>query len=201
LNNPELKKIHRDVKDERGKPVPWRQGARETGRYRNLFLEAGYSTEEIDAKLSRTYYDLFEGPERVYFQVEDSLGYVSDLKNFDVRTEGMSYGMMIAVQMEQKDVFDRLWRWSKTVYATKRWSRKGYFAWSVDPVTGKQNSEGSPRMASYIMLPHCFLHRTAGATIRLLIIMQTPVLCTYAMFSKDGNRRYLQYYRHGAKKD
>lgn len=36
----------------------------------------------------------FEGPNRIYFEVGDSLGYVSDLKNKDARTEGMSYGMI-----------------------------------------------------------------------------------------------------------
>ena len=186
LNNPELMKIHRDVKDERGKPVPWRQGARETGRYRNLFLEAGYSLEEIDAKLSRTYYDLFEGPERVYFQVEDSLGYVSDLKNFDVRTEGMSYGMMIAVQWNKKDVFDRLWRWSKRYMQHKDGPRKGYFAWSVDPVTGKQNSEGSASDGElYYVTALLFASNRWGNDTGIDYYADARALLD-AMFSKDG---------------
>ncbi|MDP4275766.1 MAG: glycosyl hydrolase family 8, partial [Bacteroidota bacterium] len=84
-----------------------------TGVYRNLFLEAGYSQSAIDQKVAKTYSDLFEGPNRIYFEVGDSMGYVSDLKNHDARTEGLSYGMMIAVQLNKKDVFDRIWRWSK----------------------------------------------------------------------------------------
>jgi len=31
--------------------IPWEKGAWETGEYRNLFLDAGYSQEDIDAKL------------------------------------------------------------------------------------------------------------------------------------------------------
>ena len=50
---------------------------------------------------------------RVYFEVGNSMAYVSDLKSHDARTEGLSYGMMIAVQFNKKDVFDRLWRWQK----------------------------------------------------------------------------------------
>lgn len=38
-------------------------------------------------------------------------GYVMDTGNHDVRTEGMSYAMMIAVQYDRKDVFDKLWGW------------------------------------------------------------------------------------------
>jgi oligosaccharide reducing-end xylanase len=41
------------------------------------------------------------------------MAYVSDLKNHDARTEGLSYGLMVAVQLNKKDVFDRLWRWTK----------------------------------------------------------------------------------------
>ncbi|MRX40263.1 glycoside hydrolase [Flavobacterium sp. LC2016-23] len=112
-------------------------------QYRNLFKEAGYSQTEIDKKLTKAYYDVFEGPERVYFKEGDSLGYVSDVKNKDARTEGMSYGMMVAVQLNKKDVFDRLWRWSVKYMQHQNGPREGYFAWSVNPQTKKQNSPGS----------------------------------------------------------
>lgn len=113
------------------------------GNYRNLFLEAGYSQEEIDRKVDKAYYDLFEGPNRIYFEVGDSMGYVSDLKNHDVRTEGVSYGMMVAVQFDKKDVFDRIWRWSKRYLQHQEGPREGYFAWSFDPKAMKINSPGS----------------------------------------------------------
>ncbi|MEO5561771.1 MAG: hypothetical protein ABIR18_00020 [Chitinophagaceae bacterium] len=58
--------------------------------YRNLFREAGYSQADINKKVEKAYYDVFEGPGRVYFEVGDSMGYVSDLKNHDARTEGLS---------------------------------------------------------------------------------------------------------------
>jgi oligosaccharide reducing-end xylanase len=111
--------------------------------YKNLFLDAGYSQEEIDKKVEKAYYDIFEGPGRVYFEVGDSMGYVSDLKNHDARTEGLSYGMMIAVQLNKKDVFDRIWRWSKKYSQHQEGSREGYFAWSINPQTMKKNAEGS----------------------------------------------------------
>jgi oligosaccharide reducing-end xylanase len=113
------------------------------GAYRNIFLEAGYSQADIDKKVEKTYSDIFEGPNRVYFEVGDSMGYVSDIKNHDARTEGLSYGMMIAVQFNKKDVFDRIWRWSKRYLQHQDGARKGYFAWSFNPVTMKQNSPGS----------------------------------------------------------
>ncbi|MWB93107.1 glycoside hydrolase [Flavobacterium sp. GA093] len=112
-------------------------------QYRNLFKEAGYSQTEIDQKVAKAYYDVFEGPDKVYFEEGDSLGYVSDVKNKDARTEGMSYGMMVAVQFNKKEVFDRLWRWSVKYMQHQDGPREGYFAWSVNPQTKKQNSAGS----------------------------------------------------------
>ncbi|MDA3817802.1 MAG: glycosyl hydrolase family 8, partial [Prolixibacteraceae bacterium] len=132
-----------DVKDPRGEMQPWEKGARETGKYRNVFREAGYSQDEIDAKLAKAYYDVFEGPDRVYFEVGDSMAYVSDVKNHDCRTEGLSYGLMVAVQLNKKDVFDRLWRWTRTYMQHQGGSRNAYFAWSVDPETGEKFSDGS----------------------------------------------------------
>ncbi len=132
-----------DVVDRRGKIKPWARGAWETNEYRNVFLEAGYLQDEIDAKLGKAYYDLFEGPNKIYFEVGDSMGYVSDLKNHDARTEGMSYGMMVAVQFGKKDVFDRIWRYSKHYMQHQGGPRDGYFAWSVKPETGEHNSKGT----------------------------------------------------------
>ncbi len=114
-----------------------------SGQYPNLFLQLGYSQSAIDQKLSKAYYDVFEGPNRVYFETGDSMAYLSDLKNKDARTEGLSYGMMIAVQLDKKDVFDRVWRWSKKYLQHQQGPREGYFAWSISPQTLKKNSEGS----------------------------------------------------------
>lgn len=114
-----------------------------SGQYNNLFLQAGYSRADIDKKVDKAYHDLFEGPSRIYFEVGDSMAYVSDLKNNDARTEGLSYGMMVAVQLGKKDVFDRIWRWSKKYLQHQEGPREAYFAWSINPKTMKKNSEGS----------------------------------------------------------
>jgi oligosaccharide reducing-end xylanase len=134
---------NKDTVDSRGKMKPWEKGARETGKYRNVFWEAGYKQKDIDTKVAKAYSDVFEGPNRVYFEVGDSMAYISDLKNHDARTEGLSYGMMVAVQLNKKDVFDRLWRWTKKNMQQQGGPRDAYFAWSVKPETGKHNSEGS----------------------------------------------------------
>ena len=114
-----------------------------SGHYRNYFREAGYKDADIDNKIQQAYHDVFEGPHKVYFEVGDSMAYVSDVKNHDARTEGLSYGLMIAVQLNKKEVFDRIWRWSKLYLQHQDGPREAYFAWSINPATMKKNSEGS----------------------------------------------------------
>ncbi|MDR2499440.1 MAG: hypothetical protein LBD28_08380 [Tannerellaceae bacterium] len=120
---------------------PWEKGAFDTRKYRNLFAEAGYPQAEIDRKLNDIFQQVFYGPDRVYFEVGDSLAYISDLKNHDVRTEGMSYGMMIAVQFGRQDIFDRLWRWSVKYMQHHEGPLKGYFAWSLK-TSGERLAQG-----------------------------------------------------------
>ncbi len=112
---------------------PWKQGGMETGRYRNLLAELGYTQPQIDRKLEEMFHDLFYGAERIYFELPGDKAIISDVKNHDARTEGMSYGMMIAVQLDKKDIFDRLYRWAKEHMQMKEGQQKGYFAWSVRP--------------------------------------------------------------------
>lgn len=121
---------------------PWKKGAFETRKYRNLFVEMGYRQTDVDAKVKEVFNDVFHGTNKVYFEVGDSMGYISDIKNHDVRTEGMSYGMMIAVQLGEKDIFDRLWRWSRHYMQHQEGPKEGYFAWSCK-TDGTHNSEGA----------------------------------------------------------
>ena len=112
------------------------------GESRNVFVELGYAPAQVEAKVKAVFNEVFRGPNKVYFEVGDTLGYVSDIKNHDARTEGMSYGMMIAVQLNEKDIFDRLWRWSTKYMQHQSGPRKGYFAWSCK-TDGTHNAEGA----------------------------------------------------------
>lgn len=107
------------------------KGAYYTGVYRNVFRELGYEDSAIQEKLERTWAELLNGdPDvRIYYPMGDDMGYFLDTGNTDVRTEGMSYGMMMAVQMNDKDIFDRLWTFSKRFMQHTEGRYKDYFAW------------------------------------------------------------------------
>ena len=112
-------------------------------KYTNLFLEAGYTQEEIDRRLEEIWNTFFYGneEERVYFPVGEDMAYICDTGNNDARTEGMSYGMMFCVQLDRKEEFDRLWKWAKTYMWMDSGDNEGYFAWSC-ATDGTKNAYG-----------------------------------------------------------
>lgn len=117
--------------------------AYETQKYRNIFAELGYSESEIEQKILESIQTFFYGTQEKcnYYLASEDMAYIVDTGNLDVRTEGMSYGMMICVQMDMKAEFDRLWRWTKRYMWMSEGKYKGYFAWSVG-LDGVKNSDG-----------------------------------------------------------
>jgi len=122
-------------------------GAYATHHYRDLFAEAGHAPADTQSKINTAFQQLFHGDpltERVYFEsgsnANGPLAYMTDWANNDARTEGMSYGMMIAVQLNHKREFDALWNWSNTymLITDPANPNNGYFAWSMA-------TDGSPR--------------------------------------------------------
>ncbi|GIP44224.1 hypothetical protein J45TS6_26830 [Paenibacillus sp. J45TS6] len=120
-----------------------RQGAFFTGQYRNLLQTYNYALPEIEDRIQTCWRQLFgDSPDtRIYYEAEEDMGYLLDTGNLDVRTEGMSYGMMMAVQMDRQDIFDRLWRYTMKYMFITEGPNAGYFAWSCLP-DGSRNSNG-----------------------------------------------------------
>ena len=116
--------------------------AYQTKEYRNVLLEIGKSKEEIEARLRKAWETFFyDENERIYHEAGEDMGYLEDTGNFDARTEGMSYGMMMCVQMDRKEEFDRIWKWAKTYMYMDSGENEGYFAWSCK-TDGTKNAYG-----------------------------------------------------------
>jgi oligosaccharide reducing-end xylanase len=100
---------------------------RPPGGTANLFSELlGRSQAEVDAKL-RSSVDRFfgigtndpatptlDGGARSFYTLpqDASMGFIWAADSNDIRSEGMSYGMFIAVQMDMQEQFDQLWRFA-----------------------------------------------------------------------------------------
>ena len=126
-----------------------RTGAVATGHYRNLFVEAGRSRREVSERINAAFRQLFHGDpntQAVYYSAganaNGALAYTLDILHNDVRSEGMAYGMMTAVQLDKKAEFDALWNWAKTYmyHDSPGHPARGFFSWSMKK-DGRPNDE------------------------------------------------------------
>jgi hypothetical protein len=123
-------------------PIPPTTGAVGSGAWRNLFVERGYPPAQVARKIEEAWQSLFHGDpdnEAVYYEkgqnANGPLAYVMDVGNGDVRSEGMSYGMMVAVELDHQHEFDALWNWVLTYMAHPNPAdpNHGYFSWQMRP--------------------------------------------------------------------
>ena len=114
----------------------------------NLFTSlSGKTQQEVDMKVT-TAVDRFFGTGtgeattptvdtgyRFYYELpnDPSMAFIWAADSNDIRSEGMSYGMMIAVQTGRQPEFDKLWKFAKTHMQypadTTTTSWKHYFRW------------------------------------------------------------------------
>ena len=120
----------------------------ETGTGTSLFTTlSGKTPQEIDAKVTTAvnrFFGIGTGEPgtptvnvgyRCYYELpnDPSMAFIWAADSNDIRSEGMSYGMMIAVQMDLQSEFDKLWKFAKTYMqypastGTTAW--KYYFRW------------------------------------------------------------------------
>jgi oligosaccharide reducing-end xylanase len=108
-------------------PPPENPPARPPGGTANLFSQIlGRSEGEVDAKV-QTAVDRFfgigtndpatptlNGGARSFYTLpqDPGMGFIWAADSNDIRSEGMSYGMFIAVQMGMQQQFDQLWRFA-----------------------------------------------------------------------------------------
>ncbi|MCQ2194102.1 MAG: glycosyl hydrolase family 8 [Paludibacteraceae bacterium] len=120
-------------------------GAFYTGDYTSPFKTIlGKTDTEIQKKLDQMWDHYFVGSNKVYFDKNDGTAYVFDTGSNDVRSEGMSYGMMICVQTDHKSEFDKLWAFAKKhmLHTSGQW--QGYFKWQCNPDGSAQDANCAP---------------------------------------------------------
>lgn len=81
--------------------------------------------------------------------------YIEDVEYDDVRSEGQSYGMMIAVQLDMQDVFDKIWAW------TKRHMKRsdGMFNWQCTPSGTVKGQDYAPDGEEWFLMCLHFAHQ------------------------------------------
>lgn len=164
------------------------KGAFYTGEYRNLLADFGYKNSKIEEKINNCWQSLFFDEEiKFYYEAGSDMAYILDTGNNDVRTEGMSYGMMAAVQLDKKDIFDKLWRWAKKYMQQTEGKYSGYFAWSCEP-NGEKNFEGpAPDGEEYFAMALLFASNRWGDGVEPLNYSKQAKEILQEVVHKGGN--------------
>jgi len=129
-------------------------GAYYTGIYTSPFKTVlGKTDKEIQDKLDKLWEHYFKGDDnsKVYYD-KGSEAYIKDIANQDVRSEGMAYGMMICVQTNHKEEFDKLWNWTHHhLWNNPEDGGDGYFAWHCQPDGSKKDNASVPDAELYMV--------------------------------------------------
>ncbi len=150
-------------------------GAAEGGEYRNLFREMLHKSEkEVNKRLAETWHFLFEGnplTESIFFRAGatpegDKMGYITNTESGWVTSEAMSYGMMVAVQFDKKDVFDSLWTWATKYMRHVTGKYKDFFAWQCSLAGQKMDPTPAPDGEEWFATSLIFAHNRWQSTGR-----------------------------------
>jgi oligosaccharide reducing-end xylanase len=140
-------------------------GCTAPAQYENLFITLlGQTQASSNTKLAAAWNQLFNpsNANTVYYNGPGSdESYVEDIANSDVRSEGQSYGMMIAVQLDRQTEFDRLWRFAKNhMYQ----ATTGQYAWHTTTSGTPEATGGAPDGDEWFATALIFAHHRWGDT-------------------------------------
>jgi oligosaccharide reducing-end xylanase len=106
------------------------------------------ATDVIDKRVEDTFQQLFHGDpdtQAIYYttadgcadpSLADNEACIRDILHDDTRSEGMSLGMLIAVELDHREEFDRLWNYAKRVVRYSTGPNTGYFRSFCDTSSG-----------------------------------------------------------------
>ncbi|MDR2547593.1 MAG: xylanase [Lachnospiraceae bacterium] len=108
---------------------------------RNTLNDYGYENNLVAEKCAAAWRHIFSDEKTKFYHDVGDTAFMMDTGNTDARSEGMSYGMMMAVQMNEQEIFDKIWLWSLRNMYQESGQYSGYFAWSCAP-DGTKNYDG-----------------------------------------------------------
>jgi oligosaccharide reducing-end xylanase len=139
-------------------------GAVESGVYRNMFVEAGYTQDQSNTKIDDTYNLYFTpgGSNALFYPVGTDMAYIWSVDSNDVRSEGMSYGMMICLQMNDQEKFNKIWKWAYTYSRHATGARAGHFAWQCTTAGVKKDNSSASDGEEYFVTALFFAAKRWG---------------------------------------
>ncbi|HEX3901414.1 MAG TPA: glycosyl hydrolase family 8 [Polyangia bacterium] len=140
--------------------------------YPNPFRDLlGETDAAITAKITNVFNTLFHGSaaQAIYVAVGDDQAYIEDtFHDNEIRTEGIGLGMMICVELNKQDEFDKLWTYAKQMVELGSGPNAGYFPSYCDAADGTTTSCLDPYGFEQFVTALIFANdrwKTTGTTI------------------------------------
>jgi len=126
--------------------------------YPNAFKDLlGKTDAEIEAKLSLAFAQLFHSEkdaEPIYVPFGTDQAFIRDVFHNDIRSEGISVCMMIAVELDKRDEFDRLWAYARANLEQTTGPGRGYFNSICDDTTPCFDPYGMQQFVTALLFAH-----------------------------------------------
>jgi oligosaccharide reducing-end xylanase len=126
--------------------------------YPNVLRDVlGKSDEEIADKIDGVFDQLFHGDatlQAIYFTSGSDQAYIKDIFHGDIRTEGIGYALLICVELNKRDEFDRLWRYAKANLQQQTGPSAGYFNSVCEPGRACLDPFGLQQMVMALLFAH-----------------------------------------------
>jgi oligosaccharide reducing-end xylanase len=136
--------------------------------YPNPFGVLGKTDAQISDKITQTFNQLFHGDpnsQAIYFEIGTEQASIQDiLHGSQVRTEGIGLAMMICVELDKRDEFDRLWNYATDLLEYKDGTRRGYFKSICDTAAGETEVCDDPYGEAQMTTALIFAHDRWGST-------------------------------------
>jgi oligosaccharide reducing-end xylanase len=158
--------------------------------YPNPFKDLEKTDEEVADKIARTWGQLFYGDpglQAIYVPESADQSSILDTLHMDKRTEGIGLAMMIAVQLDKRTEFDRLWNYANEQKKVKDGARRGYFeSWCDTPAMTTMPCD-DPYGEQQMLMALIFAHDRWGSTTTINYEAGALELLTVMRHKQDEN--------------
>ena len=139
-------------------------GCTPPSQYANLFISLlGETQAQSDAKITAAWNQLYNpsNANTVFYTGPGSgEAYVKDVADNDVRSEGMGYGLMTALQLNHQTEFDEMWAFVRHYM----WPSGNTIHWQVNTNGSVKGSGGAPDGDEWMAAALVFAHYRWGDT-------------------------------------
>jgi oligosaccharide reducing-end xylanase len=135
-------------------PLPLTAPATYPNAFRDLL---GKTDAEVRNKVNAAYTQLFHGDpdtQAIYVPVGTDQAYIHDVYHDDIRSEGLAVGMIVAVELDKREEFDRLWAYAQAKLEQPTGPSRGYFKSTCDDTTVCLDPYGMEQFVTALLFAH-----------------------------------------------